>query len=269
MELNQRKNPTPKRDWRRAFGIIRAVIDDPTRTEEVIEIIDALVGPSFEKSFLRFARDPDGQRLLAEKPDLLATLSDRERLRSLPAGTFGRVYADFMSRGGITATGLVEASDEARDRFPEAAAAVEDADREWFGDRMRDQHDLWHVLTGYGMDEAGEAANLSFSVGQFFNPGMLFLVSASVFVVNPQMKFRWMRYMFQAWRRSMTMAKNLNLARYEELLELPLEQVRRQLGVPPAQQFHPDGIGVLVRHTEGDDEIVWRFAAEPAVSVTI
>ena len=30
---------------------------------------------------------------------------------------------------------------------------------------MRDMHDLWHVLTGYGMDEAGEAANLAFSLG--------------------------------------------------------------------------------------------------------
>lgn len=270
MEPSPRQNPIPKRDWRRAFGIIQTVIDDPTKTEEVIEIIDALGGPSFEKTFLRFAHTPEGQKLLAEKPDLLAALSDRERLSALPAGTFGRVYADFMTRGGITAKGLAEASDEARSRFPDAAAFdARDKDREWFGQRLRDQHDLWHVLTGYGMDQAGEAANLSFSIGQFFNPGMLFLVCSSVLVVNPRMKLHWSRYMFQAWRRSKAVPKNFNLARFEELLELPLEEVRQRLGVPPAEQFHPDGIGVLIRHTQGDDEIIWRFADEPAVSVTI
>jgi hypothetical protein len=30
----------------------------------------------------------------------------------------------------------------------------------WLFERLDTLHDLWHVLTGYGLDEAGEAANL-------------------------------------------------------------------------------------------------------------
>jgi ubiquinone biosynthesis protein COQ4 len=99
---------------------------------------------------------------LAERPSLLATLSDRARLRALPPGSFGRAYADFMDAARLDARGLVEA-----ERRSDAAARVEvlDPDREWLAGRLRDVHDLWHVLTGYGRDEAGEANLVRRSLG--------------------------------------------------------------------------------------------------------
>src|SRR5437868_3626076 len=150
----------------------------------------------------------------------------------MPAGKFGRAYADFMTAGEIPAVGLVEA-----ERVSVAAEQLKglDADREWFFDRLRDNHDLWHVLTGYGRDEAGEAANLAFTLGQTRDTGVAFIVLAAALIgpMAPQVApdgvrlgwFHWQRYLYQAWRRGCR-AAFLPAVRFEELLRKPLDDVR-------------------------------------------
>jgi ubiquinone biosynthesis protein COQ4 len=46
---------------------------------------------------------------------------------------------------------------------------------QWVIDRMRDTHDLLHVLTGYGRDALGEQCVLAFTYGQQPSPGNLFI----------------------------------------------------------------------------------------------
>src|SRR4029078_11371261 len=52
-------------------------------------------------------------------------------------------------------------------------------DRRWFADRLRDTHDLWHVVTGYGRDLIGEASLLAFTYAQTRNPGIGFIVAVA------------------------------------------------------------------------------------------
>src|SRR5690606_1665048 len=153
-----------------AWRALKVLVADPKRTEQVFEILDALAGQSFDRAFAVFAAHPYGARLLREKPSLLAALSDREALRRLPEGSFGRAYLDFMEAGDLTAEGLVEADLMAAQSSPQAPQL--DPDRQYFGDRSRDMHDLWHVLTGYGMGEAGEGANLAFTQPPAPGPGV-------------------------------------------------------------------------------------------------
>jgi ubiquinone biosynthesis protein COQ4 len=120
-------------------------------------------------------------------------------------------------------------------------------------------HDLWHVLTGYGMDEAGEAANLAFSGGQFPNLGMALMVGAAAVLGPKDWKLTWPRYLLAAWRRG-RQTPSLSVAPYEELLPLPLEEVRRRLGVPPAATVHPRGIAVAERDLFGEDVLAWQPA---------
>ena len=49
---------------------------------------------------------------------------------------------------------------------------------QWYFDRLRDTHDLFHVLTGYGRDALGEASLLAFSYEQNRNAGILFIAYA-------------------------------------------------------------------------------------------
>src|SRR5436309_7341973 len=97
--------PARKIEWRRAWKALRTLVADSQRTDQVFEITDALAGNSFERSFQRFRKHPDGHRLLAERPSLLEALSDRAALKALPAGSFGRAYVGFMESGNLTADG--------------------------------------------------------------------------------------------------------------------------------------------------------------------
>lgn len=247
-------------EWRRARKALGRLVEDPRRTDEVFEIIDALAGNSFESTYRRFVASPEGQGLLARRPSLLATLSDRATLRALPEGSFGRAYADFMEAGKLTAEGLVEADQTAAARSPNAVAT--DADRQFFGDRLRDMHDLWHTLTGYGMDEAGEAANLAFSVGQVPTIGIGLIVLTTAILGPKDLTFAWQRYLYRAWRRGRR-AAFLPALPYEELLALPLGEVRRRLGIEPPEIAHPGGIIAANRRDEPDTS-PWRRSWETA-----
>src|SRR3546814_14108504 len=50
---------------------------------------------------------------------------------------------------------------------------------ELYGNRLRDTHDLFHILTGYGRDALGEQCVLAFSYSQTPSWGTLFLAWAS------------------------------------------------------------------------------------------
>jgi ubiquinone biosynthesis protein COQ4 len=148
-----------------AWVHMQQLIADKEDTEQVFHIIEALNGRSFEKNFHAFAQSEKGRQQLARKEYLPGVLDDHEWIRALPDGTVGRAYVDFMEREGLTAQGLVDESEKFR-----GAIRDFDDDYNWFGNRLRDTHDLFHVLSGYGRDALGEASLLAFTYSQ--NPGL-------------------------------------------------------------------------------------------------
>lgn len=232
--------PIPRRvEWRRAWRALRNVVRDPERTDQVFALIRALSGGSGERLFQRFRASAEGRRLLRERPSLLAALSDRERLDALPLGSFGRAYADFMRAERLDAQGLADAAEAEPD-----VDRTLDPDRLFFFDRLRDMHDLWHVLTGYGRDIAGEAANLAFSQAQTGNRGLAVLVWTAALRGPKSLDCHWQRYLLRAWSRGRR-AASLVGSPYEELLALPLDEVRRRLRIAPPAEAHPGGILVF------------------------
>jgi len=227
-----------KRDWPRALRAIRILIRDSERTDQVFDILDSLEGPTNERGFREFVSHPDGRQLLDERPDLLATLSDHAYLASLPEGSFGRAYLAFMQEAGLSAQGLVDAE---LDREGASQVAL-DPDRRWLSDRGRDSHDLWHVLTGYGRDEAGEASLLAFTFASYPSWGVALIVFFAMLIGPKTLTLQWERYLVQAWRRGR--AAKLDFARYEQWLAEPLEEVRRSAGIIPPEQAHP-GVSVI------------------------
>ena len=184
----------PQIQWGRAWRAMRRLMANPEETEQAFETISALSGWDFERLFQRFVAHPEGRALYLERPSLMDAVSDRAALRAMPAGSFGRAYADFMDAAGLDAQGLVDAENKS-----EAASRLEgtDPDRKWFGDRLRDMHDLWHVLTGYGRDEAGEAANLAFSFAHTPFRGVALILFGIAINTPPEGMSRaaWLRYL--------------------------------------------------------------------------
>jgi ubiquinone biosynthesis protein COQ4 len=211
-----------------ALRAIRELIRNPDDTAQVFVVIDALSSRTDTRLFDRFRQTPTGVRLLEERPSLLEVLSDRERLLAMPAGTLGRAYGEFMSRERITADGLVEADHIDDSGRPD--------DRRWFGERLRDMHDLWHVTTGYQRDLVGEAALLALTYAQTRNPGIGFIVATAYWKAGGEARYA-RRLMKDAYRRGKRAAW-LPGQDWEALLEQPLQQVREQLrlGDPPSYE---------------------------------
>jgi ubiquinone biosynthesis protein COQ4 len=223
-------------EWGRAFRALVGLARDTSRTDHVFTIISSLSGETLERTYQAFKRTEHGKRLLRERPDLMALLSDRALLESMPEDSLGRAYMRFMDASRISAAGLVDAQAAGVDPY---RAAQLDPRRRYVADRLRDMHDLWHVLTDYGSDDTGEIANLWFSVGQFGNPGMAFIAFFGLLGGLPHR--RWAAYCRSAYLRGRK-AKKLLSEPLEEMLALPLDEARRRLGIQPSAEAHPEGL---------------------------
>ncbi|MGB1087229.1 MAG: Coq4 family protein, partial [Alphaproteobacteria bacterium] len=169
-----------------------------------------------------------GRSLLAEKPQILDVLQDSDRLAAMPLGSLGRTYYEFTKREQITADGLVEASDVKRVEAPKSV------DGEWMSKRMRDVHDLWHVLSGYGRDGLGELCLLGFSYAQTKARGIGFIAAMGAIQARkwgpdggklPSIKAVWEGYRLgkkAAW---------LPAVEFEKLMERNVIELRRELNI--------------------------------------
>ncbi len=221
---------------RRAFRLLREVIQDPDDTDKVFEFFEAVGGNEGPKAYRRCAATPEGRRLLAARPRLVEVLADEAYLASLPEESFGAWYLRFMRGRGFSPSGLLEARERGAGQ-----RVGEDEAHEWFYERINLMHDLWHVLTGYGTDELGESALLAFSHAQIPNRSFPILLAAAVVKGPKSWDMAWPRYLWRAYRRGRR-ASLLTAAPYEELLPLPVTEVRARLGVEPSAAWHADGI---------------------------
>jgi ubiquinone biosynthesis protein COQ4 len=152
-----------------AVKAVRRLMANPEATEEVFVILRAMRGRSGITLFRRFTQSPMGARILREKRSLFAALSNMTALAALPEGSLGHAYHRFMASENLSAEGLVAPSQAYRDDVVSDEVAL-------FRDRMRDMHDLTHVLTGYGRDPLGELCLLAFMYPHTGNLGMALIV---------------------------------------------------------------------------------------------
>ncbi len=217
----------------RAARALRELFANPDDTQQVFEIIDAMQGPALVRMRRRLQQSEQGRRLLAEQPNLIPLLSDREGLRALPEGSLGREYLAFVEAEGISADGLVEASDISRQRD-------EASELRWIRNWLRDSHDLWHAVLGYEGDLIGEAALLAFSHYQTRNIGVGIIATMAWFkigrVTERQLGAR--DVIFDGRRRSMGSAWFLEVP-WHQWLARPVDEVRRDLGVGRLARYRP------------------------------
>lgn len=219
--------PKPKRRPLKAWRHMQKLIEDKEDTEQVFHIIEALNGDSTRKDFQRFMASENGPRLLAQRSFLPDILDDHAPLKELPEGTVGRAYVEFMEREGLTAHGLVEeslANRKAHEQY--------DDDLLWYANRLRDTHDMYHVLTGYGRDALGEDALLGYTHGQHGGLGVSFIA----FMGNRQIakqapKAARVREVLAEGRRNGKAAKRIIEQDIIALLDQPIDAVRERLNI--------------------------------------
>ncbi len=210
-----------------ALRSVRALIANPDNTAEVFRIIEALKGGSITRAVARLESLPGGRELLRQKPDILSLLGDRDALRAMPEGSVGRAYLKFVETQSLSADGLVAASEE----VPRGRGSGLNPEERWLGNRLRDIHDLQHVVCGYGRDPLGELCLLSFMVTQTPNRGIAFIIFMA------RRKARQAAVSFsvddciEEGRRIGEAATWFATVNWEERLAEPLDQIRGELGV--------------------------------------
>lgn len=225
--------PPLRYDLSKAWRHFRRLIADKENTEEVFHIFEALPWKGLPAAAEQFLTSYEGRALRAAEPYLPFILDDHAALRRTPAGSLAHAYCDFMEREGLTAQVLV---DEFA-RF-EAGRGAFDDQFQWYFHRLRDVHDMLHVLTGYGRDALGETCVLAFSHSQQPSPAHLFIAYAGGRELKS--KTRVAAPVYRALREGQRLGKacpSLVETAITRLLPLPLEEARRQLGIAPPRMY--------------------------------
>jgi ubiquinone biosynthesis protein COQ4 len=211
----------------KAWHHFRNLVADKENTEEVFYIFEALPWRGLFSSAEALLTSERGRKLYASEPSLPAILDDHARLRRMPKGSLAHAYCDFMEAEGLTAQGLVDEFE----RFMARRGEFHDQ-FDWYMNRIRDTHDLLHVLTGYGRDALGEQCVLAFTYSQQPAPAHLFIAYAGGVEIKRGLKSD--AAVLGAIRQGQRLGKACPRMAEQpilELLPLPLEEARRRLNI--------------------------------------
>jgi ubiquinone biosynthesis protein COQ4 len=212
---------------RKALHHFRKLIADKEDTEQVFHIIEALRDNRFARSAEHFFATATGKHILQNKEYLPHLLDDHERLRKLPMGSVAHAYCDFMEKEGLTSQGLVDEFE----KFQKGKPRYDDM-LERYSNRLRDTHDLFHVLTGYGRDALGEQCVLAFSYSLNPSWGVLFLAWAGARELKKTVSTDAPIYAaVREGQRLGRIAKSPAHEDIESLLAMPLAEARKKLNI--------------------------------------
>ena len=232
--------PTPFADPRRpamrfrpfkALGHFRKLVADKEDTEQVFLIAECLPSKRFFREAQEFCASERGQTLMEKEPWLPSLMDDHDRLLAMPHGSVAHAYVAFMRREGLSAAGLVAESEKMG--RPEYTDQLQ-----WYFNRLRDTHDLVHVLTGYGRDALGEQCALGYSWGQDHGWMPLFISWAGALEIRQRVKVK--APVFAAVRQSQkagAAATRLIEEDITALLAEPLEAARKRMGIGTPTEY--------------------------------
>ena len=210
---------------------VKRLLQDPDDTSQVFKVIEALSGDVIGHTVKRLLNDSSGRALLAEKPNIVTLLNDRKRLSVMPEGSIGHTYYRFIHGQNLSADGLVASSQGSRNYQGFSA------DERWTGDRLRDIHDLQHVLTGYGRDPIGELSLLSFMTTQVPNRGINFIIKMAKRKYQQEIPALDINALVLEGQKLGQQAAWMPAIRWEERLTESLEEVRAELGFVRPKQY--------------------------------
>jgi ubiquinone biosynthesis protein Coq4 len=197
------------------------LVKHPDHLDRVFEISDGMVkrrNEVLEVMAAHFASDAGGATAMAERTRLRVDLGE---LRELPEGTLGRVFADHMIANGLDPASI-----------PTLPAGD---DLEFIRAHLYETHDVWHAVTGFGTDVAGELGLQAFYAAQAPGglPWMLlamgFLNTALYAMGEREKRFDAVARGWEMGRR----ARPLFGTRWDTLWATPIAEVRRALRVDP------------------------------------
>ena len=198
------------------------LVRDPGQTDLVFDIADRLYSlGAFGDAKFRLESDPDSLKLIRERR--LIEKMDLDQLLKCPPGSLGHAFATHMKALGFD---------------PEFFRKREiDSDIAFIVMRLRQSHDLWHVVTGFKTDVPGEIALQAFTLAYLALPLPAILVAGSLLraaLTNDKLGEK-----ADAVSRGTSLglrARGLFSYDWEANWSKPLEDVRRELNLAMQDQ---------------------------------
>lgn len=209
----------PIRQAQVAIDFVRLVKDPELKLERVLSAIDRFEGDDVEKLVENL---PDHERVQASldaRPSFGPI--DPNALLEMPVDSLGYAYGRFLVDHGFSP-----------DDIPPRPS--QDSRGMWAASHLRQTHDLWHTLTGFGTDIAGEAGLQGFYMAQIKGPLPPVLLAAILLNGVPQGNDEMERRMEEI-QRGWAMGKAaepLFGMDWRAHFARPLVQVRQELGLP-------------------------------------
>lgn len=220
-------------DMSTAFKLLPTVLKDPADTIRGMAFYKALGGKPISDDLVDFIKNSeDGRRMLEDRIDIFPLLTDRERLRALPSDTLGYQYITWADKEGIYPEGLVEIAQG----LGMYSDNNNDQDLEFLERRQQVLHDLYHLLTGYNRDTGGEMALLTFSAIQEKNTAMQIIAWLGQIMFLIRLRFDLFKLRNEAKRKA-RQSPLLITQHWGDLIEQPIDEVRKQLGLFPVPVY--------------------------------
>lgn len=222
----------PEFDFADAWHHFKIVIKDKEQTNEIVAVCDALPWRGMLDAAAAFLATDRGRAIFKAEPSLPEFLDDHAALRRTPTGSFAHAYCDFMERERLSAAGMVAATVARQD------AQTLDDGVAWYIDRLRDFHDILHIVTGYGRDLLGEQCIFAYMYHQRPSPGHLALAWAGTLMMKVKIKTRApiIRALLEARDNGRRCPRIVELP-IKELFSMPLTAVREQLNTPEPRWY--------------------------------
>ncbi|UAB77062.1 hypothetical protein INR77_09455 [Erythrobacter sp. SCSIO 43205] len=225
--------PQPRYSLPRAIKNFGLLMKDKEDTSLVFKIYESLPSRNFMPRVKEFGLSERGEFLRRTEPSLPEILDDHAELRKTPKGSLAHAYCDFMESEGLSAAGLVAESERlGRNKYDDLV--------QWYSERSRDTHDLFHVLTGYGRDALGEQCVLLFTHGQSPSQGHLLIGYAGAANIK-KMVWGSKAPVMGAVRQAKATGRGapaLLEQPIRELLKQPVDEVRRALNIPQPTMYN-------------------------------
>lgn len=196
-----------------------AFANNPSQTEAVFDMADGLRHTDIYQNFVEHAySQPAVAQILKER--YFASTPDLETLLRYPQNSLGYLYASSLKEAQLEV-----------DFYRKLK--VED-DYSYIALRMRQTHDVWHLITGFKTDLAGELGLQAFTLAQTHSPLAVTILAAAVLYTlkssGPLNHF--VNSIQQGWQMG-EKAQPFIAQKWEEDWEKPLSEWQAELGVEP------------------------------------
>lgn len=218
--------PRLNREFFTAFKGLISIVKDPTKTDSVFDIVEGMRNTEASKLALDYIKSKPGVAQIVEER-YLAPTPNLDELIKYPLGSLGYEYASAMKAAGFDP------------EFYRPIQVVDDLSYIFL--RLRQCHDIWHTVTGFGTNITGELGLNAFNLAQTHLPLPIMLIAGGLLktlMQSPQDLDKLLDRIAVGYRMG-SKAQPFLAQKWEENWEKPLAEWRTELGVEPMPVYVP------------------------------